>query len=201
MSARTLVLASASTARLRLLRAAGFDPAVVVSGVEEDDVDPADTAGSVTRIAAAKATAVADPAGRSLVIGCDSMLEFEGRPHGKPASVGEARSWLESMRGRSGTLHTGHCLVDELTGTRATAVASTTVHFATTTDAELDAYLAVPEAFEVAGAFTLDGRSAPFIDGIEGDPSNVIGLSLPLFRNLLSRLGHSVTDLWAASAP
>jgi septum formation protein len=201
MSARTLVLASASTARLRLLRAAGFDPAVVVSGVDEDDVDPADTAGSVTRIAAAKATAVADSAGRSLVIGCDSMLEFEGRPHGKPASVNQARSWLESMRGRSGTLHTGHCLIDELGGTQATAVASTTVHFATTTDAELDAYLATAEALEVAGAFTLDGRSAPFIDGIEGDPSNVIGLSLPLFRNLLSRLGHSVTDLWATSAP
>jgi len=201
MPARTLVLASGSTARLRLLRAAGFDPAVVVSGVDEDDVDPADTAGSVTCIAVAKATAVAHSAGSSLVIGCDSMLEFEGRPYGKPASVGEARSWLESMRGRSGTLHTGHCLIDEVTGTQVSAVASTTVHFGTTTDAELDAYLATPEVLQVAGAFTLDGRSAPFIEGIEGDASNVIGLSLPLFRDLLSRLGFSVTDLWAERAP
>ncbi len=201
MPPRTLVLASGSTARLRLLRAAGFDPAVVVSGVDEDDVDPADTAGSVTRIAVAKATAVGDPAGSSLVIGCDSMLEFEGRPYGKPVSVGEARSWLESMRGRSGTLHTGHCLIDEVTGTQVSAVASTIVHFGTTTDAELDAYLATPEVLQVAGAFTLDGRSAPFIDGIEGDASNVIGLSLPLFRDLLSRLGVSVTDLWAERAP
>ncbi len=201
MPARTLILASGSTARLALLRAAGFDPTVVVSGVDEDDVDPADTAGSVTRIAVAKATAVADTAGRSLVIGCDSMLEFEGRPYGKPASTGEARSWLASMRGRSGTLHTGHCLIDEATGTRVSAVAGTTVHFGTTTDAELDAYLATPEVLAVAGAFTLDGRSAPFIEGIEGDPSNVIGLSLPLFRDLLSRLGVSVTDLWVERAP
>ncbi len=199
MPARTLVLASGSSARLRLLRAAGFDPEVVVSGVDEDDVDPDDTCGSVNRIAEAKAAAVADPNGTSLVIGCDSMLEFEGRPHGKPASLDEARSWLESMRGRSGTLHTGHCLVDEITGTRAAGVASTTVHFATTTPAELDAYLGTSEVLAVAGAFTLDGLSAPFVEGIEGDPSNVIGLSLPLFRELLGRLGLSVTDLWAES--
>jgi septum formation protein len=197
MPSRTLVLASGSPARLALLRAAGFAPEVVVSGVPEDDVDPADTAGSVGRLAAAKATAVARSGGDALVVGCDSMLEFEGRPHGKPASVGEARSWLVAMRGRTGTLWTGHCVIDEATGERAEEVVGTTVRFGVTTDAELDAYLATPDVLAVAGAFTLDGRSAPFVDGIDGDHGNVIGLSLPALRRLLDRFGVAVTDLWA----
>jgi len=196
MPARTLVLASGSPARLRLLRDAGIDPVVRVSGVAEDDVDPDDIAGSVGRLAAAKAGAVARADGDDLVIGCDSMLEFDGRPHGKPASVEEARSWLTRMRGGAGVLHTGHCVIDEATGARASAVVGTTVRFGTTTDAELDAYLSTPDALEVAGAFTLDGRSAPFVDGIVGDPGNVIGLSLPALRWLLGELGVSITDLW-----
>jgi septum formation protein len=173
---------------------------VAVSGVAEDDIDPADTAGSVGRLAAAKAAAVARPEGDALVIGCDSMLEFEGRPHGKPASAAEARSWLTAMRGRSGTLWTGHCVVDEATGERAEETVGTTVRFGVTTDDELDAYLALPDILAVAGAFTLDGRSAPFIDGIDGDHGNVIGLSLPAFRRLLGRLGVSVVDLWTEDA-
>jgi septum formation protein len=197
MPSRTLVLASGSPARLALLRTAGFAPEVVVSGVPEDDVDPSDTAGSVGRLAAAKAAAVARSGGDALVVGCDSMLEFEGRPHGKPASVAEARSWLVAMRGRSGTLWTGHCVIDEATGERAEEVVGTTVRFGVTTDAELDAYLATPDVLAVAGAFTLDGRSAPFVDGIDGDHGTVIGLSLPAFRRLLDRLGVAVTDLWA----
>ena len=197
MPSRTLVLASGSPARLALLRAAGFAPDVVVSGVDEDDVDPSDTAGSVGRLATAKAAAVARPGGDALVVGCDSMLEFEGRPHGKPSSVAEARSWLVAMRGRSGTLWTGHCVIDESTGERAEEVVGTTVRFGVTTEDELDAYLATPDALAVAGAFTLDGRSAPFVDGIDGDHGNVIGLSLPALRRLLGRLGVDVTDLWA----
>ena len=197
MPSRTLVLASGSPARLALLRTAGFAPEVVVSGVPEDDVDPSDTAGSVGRLAAAKAAAVARSGGDALVVGCDSMLEFEGRPHGKPASVAEARSWLVAMRGRSGTLWTGHCVIDEATGERAEEVVGTTVRFGVTTDAELDAYLTTPDVLAVAGAFTLDGRSAPFVDGIDGDHGTVIGLSLPAFRRLLDRLGVAVTDLWA----
>jgi septum formation protein len=197
MPSRTLVLASGSPARLALLRTAGFAPEVVVSGVPEDDVDPSDTAGSVGRLAAAKAAAVARSGGDALVVGCDSMLEFEGRPHGKPASVAEARSWLVAMRGRTGTLWTGHCVIDEATGERAEEVVGTTVRFGVTTDAELDAYLATPDVLAVAGAFTLDGRSAPFVDGIDGDHGTVIGLSLPAFRRLLDRLGVAVTDLWA----
>ena len=106
--------------------------------------------------------------------------------------------WLRSMRGREGILYTGHCVIDERTGNPATDVAATTVRFGVTTDDELRAYLATGEAMAVAGAFTLDGRSAPFVDGVDGDPSNVIGLSLPLFRTLLTRLDIPITSLWAA---
>jgi septum formation protein len=196
MPSRTLVLASRSPARLGLLRDAGFAPVVVVSGVDEDDIDPTDTAGSAGRLAVAKAEAVAHSDGNALVVGCDSMLEFDGRPHGKATSLAEARAWLEAMRGRSGTLWTGHCVIDEMTGDQVEEVVGTIVRFGMTTDAELDAYLSTPDVLAVAGAFTLDGHSAPFVDGIEGDPGNVIGLSLAALRRLLSRLGVSVTDLW-----
>jgi septum formation protein len=196
MPSRTLVLASRSPARLGLLRDAGFAPVVVVSGVDEDDIDPTDTAGSAGRLAVAKAEAVAHSDGNALVVGCDSMLEFDGRPHGKATSLAEARAWLEAMRGRSGTLWTGHCVIDEMTGDQVEEVVGTIVRFGVTTDAELDAYLSTPDVLAVAGAFTLDGHSAPFVDGIEGDPGNVIGLSLAALRRLLSRLGVSVTDLW-----
>jgi septum formation protein len=197
MAERTLILASGSPARLRLLRDAGFDPKVMISGVAEDDVDTGDVAAAVAVLAERKAAAAADPSGTAVVVGCDSMLEFEGIVHGKPTTEDQARSWLRSMRGRTGTLFTGHCVIDESTGRQASAVARTLVRFGVITDTELEAYLATGEAMGVAGAFTLDGRSAPFIDGIDGNPGNVIGLSLPLFRQLLSRLDIAITDLWA----
>lgn len=196
MAARTLVLASESPARLRLLRDAGFAPVVVVSGVDEDDVPHDGTPEVVTLLAERKAMAVADRTGDAVVIGCDSMLEFDGTPYGKPSSEAEALAWLRSMRGRTGTLYTGHCVIDESTGAQASDVAGTTVRFGQSTDAELEAYVATGEAMAVAGAFTLDGRSAPFVDGVDGNPGNVIGLSLPLFRTLLRRIGVPITALW-----
>ncbi|MFF1794127.1 nucleoside triphosphate pyrophosphatase [Kitasatospora sp. NPDC058263] len=195
---RALVLASASPARLRLLRQAGLDPRVVVSGVDEDAITAASPAELALVLAEAKAKAVAaELTGGELVIGCDSVLELDGQALGKPADAAEALARWQAMRGRSGVLRTGHCVIDTATGEQSSATASTTVRFGTPDDDEVAAYIASGEPLHVAGAFTLDGRSAPFVEGIDGDPGNVIGLSLPLLRRLLADLGVRITDLWA----
>ncbi|WP_344069706.1 nucleoside triphosphate pyrophosphatase [Streptomyces crystallinus] len=198
-AARRLVLASASPARLGLLRQAGLAPEVIVSGVDEDALT-APTPGELALVLAeAKADAVAarPEAAGALLIGCDSVLELDGEALGKPADAEEATARWKSMRGRSGVLRTGHCVIDTADGRRASATASTTVRFGEPSDAEIAAYVASGEPLHVAGAFTLDGRSAPFVNGIDGDPGNVIGLSLPLLRTLLAELGIGITDLWA----
>ncbi|MBP2404784.1 Septum formation protein Maf [Streptomyces netropsis] len=196
---RRLVLASQSPARLGLLRQAGLAPEVIVSGVDEDAITAATPAELARVLAEAKAAAVAAraEAAGALVIGCDSVLELDGEALGKPRDAEDATARWKSMRGRSGVLRTGHCVIDTATGRQVSATASTTVRFGEPSDAEIAAYVASGEPLHVAGAFTLDGRSAPFLEGIDGDHGNVIGLSLPLLRKQLAELGVVITDLWA----
>ncbi|GAA0305898.1 Maf family protein [Streptomyces polychromogenes] len=198
MTVRTLVLASASPARLNLLRQAGLAPHVIVSGFDEDTLDHDEPAELALALAEAKAGVVAElpEAAGALVIGCDSVLELDGEALGKPADAAEATARWKSMRGRAGVLRTGHCVIDTATGRQVSATASTTVRFGEPTDAEVAAYVESGEPLHVAGAFTLDGLSSAFIDGIDGDPGNVIGLSMPLLRSLLGELDVSITDLW-----
>lgn len=193
---RRLVLASGSPARLRLLRAAGLDPAVVPSGVDESLPEATPTADAVALLAERKARAVAEGEADALVLGCDSLFSFGELAMGKPSTAREAIDRWHSMRGSTGTLLTGHCLVDTRTGAMAADVAATLVRFGRPTDQEIERYVATGEPLEVAGGCTLDGLSAPFIDGVDGDPGNVIGVSLPLVRSLLACLDVEITSLW-----
>jgi septum formation protein len=192
-----LVLASASPARLETLRRAGLRPEVVVSGVDEDAVS-APTAGElVLRLAELKAVAVAEriSSADALVLGCDSLLELGGQTLGKPGTVEAAAQRWRSMRGRAGTLHTGHCLIDTCTGRRALRSVGTDVRFADVSDDEIDAYCATGEPTAVAGAFTVDGLGGWFVEGVTGDHHNVVGVSLPAVRGLLRELGYSLGDV------
>jgi septum formation protein len=191
-----LVLASASTGRLRLLRGAGIDPEVVVSGVDETCDAGMGTAAMVAELAERKAAAVAALRPDDLVLGCDSMLDFGREALGKPASPEQATALWRRLAGSQGTLYTGHCLIDGATGRRARAVAGTVVRFAAPTEAEIAAYVASGEPLVVAGGFSIDGLGAAFVAGVDGDPGNVIGLSVPLLRRLLADLDIAITDLW-----
>lgn len=202
-----VVLASASPARRRLLRSAGIEPEVIVSAVDEESLaglwrTPVEVA---LGLAVAKAGDVARRLtleGRTLVIGCDSVLEvptvgeLAGRALGKPADAADACERWRLMGGHEGMLHTGHCVLDLPSGARYVAAATTTVEFAELSPAEIDAYVASGEPLAVAGAFTLDGRGGAFVRRIDGDPANVIGLSLPLLRDLVGRAGVFWPSLW-----
>jgi septum formation protein len=207
-----LVLGSASPGRLKVLRQAGIEPVVMVSGVDEDritaglgsDAAPGEI---VCALATAKAEEVAGKldgtvAADCVVVGCDSMLHIDGQLCGKPQSVEAARQLWQSMAGRAGQLYTGHCvirLLDNQILHREAETSITTVHFGKPSPDDLEAYLACGESLRVAGGFTLDGLGGWFIDGVDGDPSAVVGIGLPLTRSLLSRAGLSIAALWVGN--
>jgi septum formation protein len=193
-----------------VLRGAGIDPVIVVSGVDEDAVVaalPGDSGpGEITNaLATAKAAAVvsaldADLRVDSVVIGCDSMLYRDGRLRGKPASEAEAIAGWRSMAGTTGELYTGHCVIrlrDDVVTAQTAAHSATTVRFGTPSEEELAAYARSGEPTAVAGGFTIDGLGGWFVDGVVGDPSAVIGIGLPLLRGMFEQVGLSVARLWS----
>jgi nucleoside triphosphate pyrophosphatase len=202
MSSVSLILASASPARLATLRSAGIEPLVEVSGVDESLVQQADPARLAMMLAELKGLQVVTrhpgvvPGPRTLVLGCDSVLDVDGVGYGKPGSPREAVERLRRLRGRSAVLHTGHHLTDLSTGTSSAEVASTRVVFGSFTDDEIEAYVATDEPLAVAGAFTIDGLGGAFVEGVEGDHHNVVGLSLPLLRRMVGGLGIGWHQLW-----
>jgi septum formation protein len=192
-----LILASSSPARLKVLRSAGIEPEVVVSGVSEDDVEAVSAAEFALVLAQRKANAVATRVtDEAFVLGCDSVLELDGEIYGKPASAADAVERWRRMRGRAGVLHTGHCVIDTARQKTVAETASTVVHFADVTDAEIEAYVATGEPLNVAGAFKIDALGGAFVERVEGDHHNIVGLSLPLLRRLLGDLDVFWPDLW-----
>lgn len=195
-----LVLASASPARLATLRRAGLEPEVMVSNVDEHGVDGGSPAATAQELAGRKACAVAHllsgAAAGTLVLGCDSLLEFEGQALGKPGDPDAAVARWQAMRGQSGVLHTGHTVIEPATGRRVEGTASTTVWFAKVSDAEIEAYVATGEPLWVAGGFTIDGLGGAFVERIDGCHHNVVGVSLPLVRRMVGELGVCWSALW-----
>ncbi len=200
MSTRRIILASASPSRKRLLESAGITPEIFVSGVDEEDPDllalkPSEM---VIALAIMKAHTVRNshPVGEnSLVIGCDSTFEFEGQNLGKPLIRDAAIARAKLMRGKSGYLHTGHSVIDTAQDIEVSDISTSKVTFVDMTDREIDEYVDSGEPLQVAGGFTLDGRSAPFISHIDGDPTGIIGLSLPTLRKIMINLGLEWGDL------
>jgi septum formation protein len=191
-----------------VLRSAGIDPVVRVSGVDEEalvaTVTGTTPAELVTALASAKADTVAADIGAeypdAVIVGCDSMLHLGGELIGKPASAAAARRRWQEMAGGTGELLTGHAVVRLRGGTvAATASGAHTavIRFGTPSAEEIDAYISTGEPLRVAGGFTLDGRGGWFVEGIDGDPSSVIGISLPLTRRLLAEVGVAVVSLWS----
>ena len=166
----------------------------------DEDAYSAPTTGELTQVlASAKAAAVAATIPTdALVIGCDSMLDLDGRAYGKPATPEEAKARWRGMSGKTGTLFTGHCVIDTATGKTEAEVAATTIRFGTPTEEEIEAYVATGEPLSMAGAFTIEGLGGWFVDSIDGDHNNVIGISVPLLRRMFGNLGVTIPQLWGA---
>jgi septum formation protein len=199
------ILASASPARLATFRAAGVEPEVVVSGVDESAVAASDTAGLAGALAWAKATAVASAVASrdgdaAIVLGCDSLLDVDGQPIGKPASDDEAVVRWRQLRGRSAILHTGHAMIETAGGRTLQETVGTVVSFGEPSDDEIEDYVATGEPSGVAGGFTIDGLGGWFVESIHGDPHNVVGVCLPVVRRMLLDLGVSLRDIGFANA-
>lgn len=194
----TIVLGSGSPSRLALLRRAGLDPKVEVSGIDETPAAGETAAALTSRLAIEKAGAVAARFESGIVLGCDSVLEVDGTVYGKPKLAQAATQLWQVLAGRRGTFHTGHCLIDAATGRRVTGHCATAVLFGTPSEAEVAAYVATGEPLEVAGGFSIDHRGGWFVDRIEGEPSNLQGVSLPLLRRLLAELGVPLTQAWSS---
>ncbi len=190
------VLASGSPARLATLRAAGVEPEVIVSEVDETAITAPTPSDLVESLAIAKAMAVSQRIdGHALVLGCDSMLDLDGVAYGKPASADEAVERWRAMRGTTGVLRTGHALIDAENDRALSVVASTAVTFGEVSNAEIEAYVSTGEALSVAGGFTIDGLGGWFVDAVSGDHHNVVGLSLPALRTMLGQLGYGLVDI------
>lgn len=190
------ILASASPARRRLLNEAGISVFVCPSDFDESQVQIDDPAELVQTLARGKAEAVVSQFSNSLILGCDSVLAMDGKIYGKPLSMADAIARWQQMRGRVGELHTGHALIDQTQNQTLVRSQVTRVFFANVSDRQIAAYVASGEPLQCAGCFALEGRGGLFIEKLEGCHSNVIGLSLPLLRKMLTDLGYDIADFW-----
>lgn len=196
MSMPPFVLASASPARRKLLQSVGIDPLVCQSNLDESQVQVEDPVELVQILARLKAETVAPQFPEALILGCDSVLAIDGEVYGKPDSASEAVARWQKMRGNRGTLYTGHALVDGRQDRVLLRCGATQVYFAAIGEAAIAAYVNSGEPLKCAGCFALEGKGGLFVEKLEGCHSNVIGLSLPLFRQMLAELGYEVTDFW-----
>lgn len=199
MTPHQFVLASASSARRKLLTDAGIAAYICPSNFDEDQIQLTDPGELVLVLAQSKAEAVAPQFANALVLGCDSVLAFDGDIYGKPESADEAIARWQQMRGRMGELFTGHALIDTQQQKSVARCQVTRVFFASVSDRQIEAYVATGEPLHCAGAFAIDGKGSLLIEKLEGCHTNVIGLSMPLLRQLSQELGYDIVDLWSAS--
>lgn len=196
MGVPTFVLASASPARKRLLQNAGIEPMVCISDFDESQIQLTEPVELVETLALHKAQAVASQFSEALILGCDSVLSVAGEIHGKPKDREEAIARWQKMRGRTGNLYTGHALIDLTQQKTLVRCGITKVYFAEVSNSQIAAYVATGEPLKCAGCFALEGRGSLFVEKLEGCHTNVIGLSLPLLRQMLAELGYNATDFW-----